>query len=250
MKGNEISTLYRSYAPRMSQYTPDGKGRDIYINYNNGGFLTKGIKTYSGSQMTDPSAKYQVRVSGKNVAPFKYMSDGSGRDNYVLHESGGLTRNHKSLNEITLKDFLRNSKYDNPKSEGANPKARYISKAEIESNQLLKRLEKGLINRLYTSQKHKFKNPNNDSNAFKRVISVTTENEKNLKNSTTKDKFESLPLITSENTNTKEEDNAYTPLQTDINFFKRTIGKIKDYEKFKYDFNQYTTKKFHIKNSK
>ena len=43
----------------------------------------------------------------KQSAPFKYYSDGSGRDGYVLHESGGLEKNHKSTNEFKFKDFLR-----------------------------------------------------------------------------------------------------------------------------------------------
>lgn len=45
----------------------------------------------------------------KQAASLKYYSDGSGRDSYVLHESGGLEKNHKSLNEYQLKDFLRYS---------------------------------------------------------------------------------------------------------------------------------------------
>ncbi len=94
-----------SQIPKYATYSSDGKGRDGYITYNNGGFLKEGVKIFSGSQFV-PSPRSQ-HLTGKNVAPFKYYSDGSGRDSYVLSESGGLVRTHRSLNKFHLKDFLR-----------------------------------------------------------------------------------------------------------------------------------------------
>lgn len=44
MQGKEVSSLYRTFAPKYSQYSPDGLGRDTYINYNNGGFLSCGAQ--------------------------------------------------------------------------------------------------------------------------------------------------------------------------------------------------------------
>lgn len=41
---NEISSLYRSFNPKYTNYGSDGKGRDGYISYNNGGFLNVGSK--------------------------------------------------------------------------------------------------------------------------------------------------------------------------------------------------------------
>jgi hypothetical protein len=40
----EISSLYRSFNPKYTNYSSDGKGRDGYISYNNGGFLGVGPK--------------------------------------------------------------------------------------------------------------------------------------------------------------------------------------------------------------
>jgi len=37
----EINSLYRTFSPKYTHYLPDGQGRDVYINDNNGGFLKK-----------------------------------------------------------------------------------------------------------------------------------------------------------------------------------------------------------------
>src|SRR5690349_21670965 len=108
MKGKEISSLYRSYSPKMSQYFTDGQGRDTYINYNNGGFWSRGVKLYPHQTgQAEVSSRYHFKSVPKYVAPFKYLSDGSGRDGYVIFNSGGLKREHRALNEFHLKDFLR-----------------------------------------------------------------------------------------------------------------------------------------------
>jgi hypothetical protein len=39
-----------SLAPKYTIYNPDGAGRDMYITYNNGGFLKKGIRIYGTGQ--------------------------------------------------------------------------------------------------------------------------------------------------------------------------------------------------------
>jgi hypothetical protein len=163
MKANEISSLYRSYSPKMSQYFPDGAGRDTYINYNNGGFWTQGVRRYNVNNLNkDPGSKYNFKSHRKHVAPFKYISDGSGRDGYVIFESGGLKRDHKALSQYHLKDFLRTPEScifnfkRNPSRDGISAKTHYVSKAEFECNQDIKNVEKGVIKRLYTNEKHKF----------------------------------------------------------------------------------------------
>jgi len=37
------NSLQRSYIPKYPTYSPDGSGRDRYINENNGGMLIKDI---------------------------------------------------------------------------------------------------------------------------------------------------------------------------------------------------------------
>lgn len=103
-----------------------------------------------------------MNIFRKNVAPFKYYSDGTGRDGYVLHEHGGLERNYKPLKNYHLKDFLRtpesgvfNFKAD-PLKEGVAVKTLYVSKKEFDRNQSIKALEKNIVRRLYYSEKHKF----------------------------------------------------------------------------------------------
>jgi len=91
----------------------------------------------------------------RNVAPFKYRSDGSGRDNYVLHEHGGLERDHKSLKAFHLKDFLRREGGNNvnflacPIKEGIRPKTLYLSRKAYSVIKSIKILEKNLEERLY-----------------------------------------------------------------------------------------------------
>lgn len=46
---NEISSLYRSFNPKYTNYSSDGKGRDGYISYNNGGFLNSKPKLFKTS---------------------------------------------------------------------------------------------------------------------------------------------------------------------------------------------------------
>jgi hypothetical protein len=163
MSKDERGYLYRHFGPKYTRYTSDGLGRDQYINYNNGGFLQA---NYMGIALRDQYdvPKHKAYYSMKrNVAPFKYWSDGSGRDSYVLHESGGLKRDHKALTNYHLKDFLRTAESaifnfkSSPIREGVSAKTLYISKKEMGQNVKIKKLEKGLVNRLYNQEKHKFK---------------------------------------------------------------------------------------------
>ena len=85
----------------------------------------------------------------------KYRSDGTGRDNYVLHEHGGLEKDHKPLKNYHLKDFLRNERGNSVNflasgmAEGVKPKTLYISKKEYSVIKSIKYLEKDLEERLY-----------------------------------------------------------------------------------------------------
>jgi hypothetical protein len=275
MKVHEIPSLYRSYAPAMSHYYADGKGRDIYINHNNGGFWTQGVRTFAGKSMNNEvSSKYQFRAKSKNVPPFKYMSDGSGRDSYVIHESGGLKRNLKSLNELSLKDFLRTNEKINFKPKTNDKHVRnvsYCSKAEFECNKQLKVLEKRLVGRLYDNEKHKFLKPKtavgitrvsmNQNLENKRYMLTTNYGEihsKTLNNlpylKTDKDLTNSPKVKTKSrlklHLSCHDLNNSSIPLKTDINFFKSSINRINDYEGFKILHNTEINKKLNIYGSK
>ena len=149
--------------PKYISYSPNGFGRDSYIKYNNGGFLDK-ISTVKSTEKYDFNSTVRYFNTKRNVSSLKYRSDGTGRDNYVLHESGGLEKEYRSLKTYQLRNFLRtpdsnrfNFKYD-PLKEGVNTKTLYISKNQFFQENKLKSLEKDLANRLYYSEQYKFIN--------------------------------------------------------------------------------------------
>jgi len=147
--------------PKYTTYYSDGFGRDTYILSNNGGFLEKLDKVKSVEKF-DINSNLHYCNTRRNVAPLKYHSDGSGRDNYVLQENGGLVKDFKSLRTYHLKDFLRDtttSKFNfscDPMKEGVVSKTLYISKNQYNHENQKKSLEKSLADRLYYSEQAKF----------------------------------------------------------------------------------------------
>lgn len=84
MKGREINELYRTFSPKYTHYAPDGCGRDNFIIINNGGLLRGDVKSIKKAEDYGITKKVDYHSLKRNVAPFKYRSDGSGRDSYVL----------------------------------------------------------------------------------------------------------------------------------------------------------------------
>ncbi len=158
---NSANSYQGVIIPKYTTYGPDGFGRDKYIIYNNGGFLDKLNKITITEKYEYPSSIRYFNTK-RNVAPFKYRSDGSGRDTYVLHEHAGLEKDHKSLRTFHLKDFLRRPEShsfnfrSSPMKEGMTHNTLYISKKEHDATLKIKSLEKSLADRLYYSQKQKF----------------------------------------------------------------------------------------------
>lgn len=142
------------FIPKYTHYSSDGFGRDNYIEYNNGGFLDR-LNKVKGKDNYEATSITRYFNTKRNVAPLKYRSDGSGRDNYVLHEHGGLEKDQKALKNYHLKDFLRNEGGNNvnfiasPMIEGVRPKTLYISRKEYGVIKSVKSLEKNLEERLY-----------------------------------------------------------------------------------------------------
>ncbi|KAM3135217.1 hypothetical protein pb186bvf_012682 [Paramecium bursaria] len=92
--------------PKMSHYPSDGtgfydklyqKGRDTYIGLQNGG-IWKEIQIFS---VHPEIGTFGPKRSFNPPAPIMqakyrhYQSDGSGRDNYVINDEGGLTSTAK-----------------------------------------------------------------------------------------------------------------------------------------------------------
>mmetsp|Transcript_22456 Transcript_22456/g.3712 ORF Transcript_22456/g.3712 Transcript_22456/m.3712 type:complete len:89 (+) Transcript_22456:41-307(+) len=83
-------SLYRTSHPKIISYSPDGKGRDNYIGFNSGGLKSSlGYSSYRSSPTFKVGA-FRNPSPTKNLAPFKYNSDGSGRDFYIAFNSGGM----------------------------------------------------------------------------------------------------------------------------------------------------------------
>lgn len=153
---------YTSLHPQFVKYDTDGRGRDTYISYNNGGFWKNNIYSIHAKPSYD-FFRHPKKISYyTDPPPFTYYSDGSGRDSYILKNNAGLKKNFVSLSQYHLKDFLRtpdscifNFKC-NPLKEGIRCKTLYVSQKEFNKNNHIKSIEKGLKTRLYKNEKHKF----------------------------------------------------------------------------------------------
>mmetsp|Transcript_13107 Transcript_13107/g.9496 ORF Transcript_13107/g.9496 Transcript_13107/m.9496 type:complete len:118 (-) Transcript_13107:54-407(-) len=94
------SGLCRTFDPKYTHYFGDGGGRDTYITSNNGGLLPadyirvpKTGYTFKEpySQLFQNQPHHHISVSPrKEATSFRYYGDGSGRDSYVITNSGGL----------------------------------------------------------------------------------------------------------------------------------------------------------------
>ena len=156
---HEVSSLYRTFRPSFNAYNSNGEGRDIYIQYNNGGFWKMDILPGQNITKYSNQSNYRFRSLNHRAAPFKYQTDGSGRDSYISFNDGGLRINTKPLTNYHLSDFLRqdNNNLLEWNKTGSNwNKKKYLSKAEIKYNKLIKNIEKGVVDRLYNKEKHKF----------------------------------------------------------------------------------------------
>lgn len=155
------STKNANPIPKYVNYYNDGYGRDTYVKLDNGGFLSKIYKVKSVEKY-DHNSMNRYYNTKRNIAPFKYRSDGSGRDNYVLHEHGGLERDQKALKNYHLKDFLRNPTsqkfnfYNDPMKEGVQEKTLYETKKAFFCGNKNRSLEKSLAERLYYNEQEKF----------------------------------------------------------------------------------------------
>jgi len=161
-----MSSLYRTARPRFALYSSDGLGRDRYILYNNGGFWSTNEYKISPKPNYEHPKYNNFHTLFHMAAPFKYYSDGSGRDSYILRDTG-LRREQKPLNSYHLSDFLRNDSID--KHSGKNV---FLSKAEIRDNKLRKLHERRMIKRLYSKplQKILFKKEEEKKNNKRNFI--------------------------------------------------------------------------------
>lgn len=98
----------RSYAPKYASYFGDGLGRDSYIILNNGG-LTSKAKPFMMSRPFRRTIPGTMNSQSKDAAAVRYMPDGTGRDSYVIQNSGGLVSDYlnSQKNEKVFQSTLR-----------------------------------------------------------------------------------------------------------------------------------------------
>jgi hypothetical protein len=95
------ATMARCNYPKYASYMGDGSGRDTYVVLNNGG-LTNCDKNY---MMSRPFRRTQQNFNPspqKEATAHKYQSDGSGRDSYVISNSGGLVSDFHGSNRADV----------------------------------------------------------------------------------------------------------------------------------------------------
>lgn len=145
--------LGRTTKTNITFYRTDGMGRDGYITYNNAGFWKdKHIKT----KISYPRKKFAVFHSLiHQPAPFKYYSDGSGRDSYVLENNGGLVKPFDPLAKQHLSKFLRNGE-----ERHIFKHKLFLTKRQIKYMNKLKKIQDGVISRLYNDSLERIKQNN------------------------------------------------------------------------------------------
>ena len=107
---------YKGLSPRTNFYLQNGTGRDTYITYDNGGLVApnkNAIKIKSFWRDTTNKMSLTSRSFGKlepvpKLKPkvVQYNCDGSGRDNYVNIDSGGLK--NQTGSKSTYGKFIHN----------------------------------------------------------------------------------------------------------------------------------------------
>ena len=172
-------SLGRTIRNSITLYIRDGQGRDGYIAYNNGGFW----KDPDGIGIKKLEYDHPIHSNFHSLihppAPFNYIRDGSGRDNYIAYNNGGLTKGFVPNFKMDLITFLRN---DNEKIPLSHRKKYILNKREISHLGILKKIQNGVIKRLYENEKGKFipvkiiRNNKNDDNNLPQLNSSRSVN--------------------------------------------------------------------------
>ena len=149
-----VINLGRTTKGNFVFYPSDGMGRDGYITYNDGGFWKDNIKQITNKPDYPKNNHMIFHSLHHDPAPFKYQSDGSGRDSYVIERNGGLVKNFEPLIKQKLSKFLR-------KEEKLLIRRKiFLTKSQKSYLSKLNKIQKNVINRLYNRSLEKLKNSN------------------------------------------------------------------------------------------
>ena len=79
-----MAAIWRTERPRFPRYISDGRGRDYYIMYDNGGYWEDQFKLFKKPDYE--YSKYNNHYSlFHQPAPVKFVPSGSGRENYIIN---------------------------------------------------------------------------------------------------------------------------------------------------------------------
>ena len=146
-----VINLGRSTKTNIAFYKTDGMGRDGYITYNNGGFWKN-----SQIKLKDIYKPRKKTIFFRSLfhqpAPFTYLSDGSGRDTYILEHNAGLVKSFEPLILQKLPKFLRKND-----DEFLFKHKLLLTKSQRRYLRKIKKIQNEVVNRLYNDSLEKIK---------------------------------------------------------------------------------------------
>lgn len=149
-----VINLGRTTKTNIVFYQTDGMGRDGYITYNNGGFWkNKQIKLKNVINQRNKMTLF--RSLFHQPAPFTYISDGSGRDSYVIEHNGGLVKKFEPMIEQKLPKFLRKNE-----DEKLIKHKLFLTKSQRKYLYKIKKIQDSVVYRLYNNSLEKIKKNN------------------------------------------------------------------------------------------
>ena len=161
-----VINLGRTTKTNIAYYHSDGMGRDGYITYNDGGF-------WKDKYIKSKNIYHQKRLGIfrsllHQAAPFHYYSDGSGRDSYILENYAGLVKSFEPLAKQNLAKILRK---DND-TLFLNKRKFYLTNKQRKYLKKLKKIQDGVISRLYNDSLEKIKKNNLEcrANSLKEIF--------------------------------------------------------------------------------
>lgn len=114
MKGSNI-VMTRTFHAKVPHYQSDGSGRDHFITNTNGGLAQGRIENFTQSTFffkRNPHDNGGSQSPRKDAVAIEYRSDGTGRDSYIVANSGGLKNDYMGhIGERSFKDSLRQQEH-------------------------------------------------------------------------------------------------------------------------------------------
>jgi hypothetical protein len=138
-----------SYQRQSIYYPPDGTGRDAYIRTDNGGtniaYRIQGVPE-TGNFMKFGSVRKATKP-GSYTRYQKYLSDGSGRDKYVISRQGGQY-NEEDENSVLLIKFRTTMRDGGWKPLSQNTTTFYKTASDLRTEHLMNRTQSIAVKRL------------------------------------------------------------------------------------------------------